>query len=51
VLLQRGGGGVVHRIVEVDKLALALARALNGGSGWPRGGGGGIKKEFDVLAT
>jgi len=53
VLLQRGGGGVAHGIVEVDKLALALARALDGGSGWPRGGGGGIKKEVDVdvLAT
>ena len=49
MLLQR----VVHKIVEVDKLALALARALDSGSGWLHGGGSGIKKEVDVdvLAT
>ena len=31
----------------------ALTRALDGGSGWPRGGGSGIRKhvEIDVLAT
>ena len=26
----------------------ALARVLDGGSGWPRGGGGGVRKEVDV---
>ena len=54
VLLQRGGGGVVLGIAEVDKAALgwptygALARALDGGSGWLRSGGGGVRKEVDV---
>ena len=53
MLLQRGGGGVVHGIVDVNKLALgwhlwALARALNGGSGWPHSGSG-VRKEVDVV--
>ena len=56
VLLQRGGGGVVLGIAEVDQAGLAhiwaLARALDGGSGWSRSGGG-VRKEVDddVLAA
>ena len=39
MLLQRGGGGVVHGIVDVNELAL---------SGWPRSGNG-VRKEVDVV--
>jgi hypothetical protein len=57
VLLQRGGGGAWDYWGRQAYPGLAhiwaLARALDGGSGWPRGGGSGVRKELDigVLAT